>query len=126
MQKYLALVEEDNGNYGVVFPDLPGVVSAGTSFEDAVKNAREIVAYAAEQGSLPEARTLEEIKQTWEDWEEWKRSYNFVVTYVPVVAQAPKIRRITIVMDEDLLSRLDMIAIDRSNFINRAVEAALV
>jgi hypothetical protein len=32
VKKYIALVEEDEGNYGVVFPDLPGVTSGGVNY----------------------------------------------------------------------------------------------
>jgi predicted RNase H-like HicB family nuclease len=84
MKTYLALVEEDNGNYGVVFPDLPGVVSAGTDFDDAVRNAKEILADFAERMELPCPRTLEQIERNWSDWPEWKKNYSFVVTAIPV------------------------------------------
>ncbi|GHV91946.1 HicB family protein [Spirochaetia bacterium] len=129
MEKYIALVEEDGGNYGVVFPDLPGIVSAGSSFDDAVKNAHEIVAYYAQTVStseLPRPRTLEEIEQTWEDWQEWKENYHFVVTYISVIPVTTKTRRINIVMDEGLLARLDRVTKNRSEFINKVVEHALI
>jgi predicted RNase H-like HicB family nuclease len=29
MDNYIALIEEDNGAYGAVFPNLPGIVSKG-------------------------------------------------------------------------------------------------
>jgi predicted RNase H-like HicB family nuclease len=84
MKTYLALVEEDNGNYGVVFPDLPGVVSAGADFDDAIRNAKEILADFAERMELPEPRTLEQIERSWADWSEWKENYSFVVTAIPI------------------------------------------
>jgi predicted RNase H-like HicB family nuclease len=132
MEKYIALVEEDDGNYGVVFPDLPGIVSAGTSFDDAVKNAHEIVAYYAQTvrslpgAGLPRPRTLEEIEKTWEDWQEWKDTYHFVVTYISVIPVTTKSRRINIVMNEGLLARLDGVTKNRSEFINKVVEHALI
>jgi predicted RNase H-like HicB family nuclease len=126
MEKYIALVEEDGGNYGVVFPDLPGVVSAGTSFDDAVKNAHEIVAYCAQTRKLPKPRSLEEIEKSWKDWQEWKKNYHFVVTYVSVIPVTTKARRINIVMDEGLLARLDRVTKNRSEFINKVVEHALI
>lgn len=129
MEKYIALVEEDGGNYGVVFPDLPGIVSAGTSFDDAVKNAHEIVAYYAQTASvakLPKPRTLEQIEKNWEDWQEWKDNYHFVITYISVIPVTTKSRRINIVMDEGLLARLDRVTKNRSEFINKVVEHALL
>jgi predicted RNase H-like HicB family nuclease len=129
MEKYIALVEEDGGNYGVVFPDLTGIVSAGTSFDDAVKNAHEIVAYYAQTvgaAELPKPRTLEEIEKTWKDWQEWKDNYHFVATYISVIPVTTKSRRINIVMDEGLLARLDRVTKNRSEFINKVVEHALI
>ncbi len=40
---YVALIEDgsDDTAFGVVFPDLPGCFSAGDTFDEAVKNARE-------------------------------------------------------------------------------------
>ena len=37
---YLALVHKDEGtSYGVSFPDVPGCISAGDTFEEAVADA---------------------------------------------------------------------------------------
>jgi len=42
MPGYIALVHKDEGtSYGVSFPDVPGCISAGDTFEDAVANAVE-------------------------------------------------------------------------------------
>lgn len=125
MKRFIALVEEDNGNYGVIFPDLPGVVSAGTSYEDAIKNAHEILAYVAQTLELPKPRTLGEIVKTWEDWDEWKANYNFVATSIQVLPISTKAKRINIMIDEALLARLDAVTGNRSEFIEKTLEAAL-
>jgi len=45
MAAYIALVHKDAGtSYGVSFPDVPGCISAGDSFEQAVANAAEALA----------------------------------------------------------------------------------
>jgi predicted RNase H-like HicB family nuclease len=45
MAGYIALVHKDEGtSYGVSFPDVPGCISAGDTFEDAVRNAAEALA----------------------------------------------------------------------------------
>ena len=45
MAGYIALVHKDEGtSYGVSFPDLPGCISAGDTFEEAVANAAEALA----------------------------------------------------------------------------------
>jgi predicted RNase H-like HicB family nuclease len=133
MKTYLALVEEDNGNYGVVFPDLPGVVSAGTDFDDAIRNAREILADFAGRMELPEPRTLEQIERSWFDWSEWKENYSFVVTAIPVspVAETQfpsetEFPTFPIVINQQLLARIDRVTNNRAEFISKAIEAALL
>jgi predicted RNase H-like HicB family nuclease len=125
MERYIALIEEDNGNYGVVFPDLPGVVSAGISYEDAIKNAHEILAYVAQTQKLPKPHTLSELEKTWEDWTEWKENYDFVATPIQVLPISTKAKRINIMIDEALLARLDAVTSNRSEFIGKALEGIL-
>jgi predicted RNase H-like HicB family nuclease len=68
MAGYLALVHKDEGtSYGVSFPDVPGCVSAGDTFEEAVENAAEALAghlalMAAEGDPIPPPRSFEVIK----------------------------------------------------------------
>jgi predicted RNase H-like HicB family nuclease len=125
MRKYIALIEEDNGNYGVIFPDLPRVTSSGNDYEEAIKNAHEILAYFAETIVLPTSRTLEQIEKTWTDWQEWKENYKFIATYITVLPISTKTKRINIIMNEGLLAKVDMVAKNRSEFICNAVENAL-
>ncbi|MEA2939939.1 MAG: hypothetical protein QOD09_468 [Bradyrhizobium sp.] len=66
---YIALVHKDNGtSYGVSFPDLPGCISAGDTFEEAIENASQALAghlaiMAADGDPIPNARSLEELKR---------------------------------------------------------------
>jgi predicted RNase H-like HicB family nuclease len=66
---YIALVHKDKGtSYGVSFPDVPGCISAGDTFEEAVANASEALAghlalMEADGDAMPNARTLEELKE---------------------------------------------------------------
>lgn len=69
MPHYIALIHKEAGScYGVSFPDLPGVVAAGDTLDDALLEAGEALAFAAEGwsdhtgGSLPKPRTLEAIR----------------------------------------------------------------
>lgn len=71
MRSYIAFLEAaPGGGYGVYFPDVPGCVSAGDDLDDAVTNAKEALSLhlegMAEDGELPEARTLQEIAQAGE------------------------------------------------------------
>ncbi|MEA2820709.1 MAG: hypothetical protein QOJ86_2713 [Bradyrhizobium sp.] len=66
---YIALVHKDNGtSYGVSFPDVPGCIAAGDTFEEAIENASQALAghlaiMAADGDPIPNARSLEELKQ---------------------------------------------------------------
>jgi predicted RNase H-like HicB family nuclease len=66
---YIALVHKDKGtSYGVSFPDLPGCISAGDTFEEAIDNASQALAghlavMAADGDPIPHAQSLEELKQ---------------------------------------------------------------
>jgi predicted RNase H-like HicB family nuclease len=66
---YIALVHKDKGtSYGVSFPDLPGCISAGDTFEEAIENASVALAghlavMEADGDPVPHARSLEELKQ---------------------------------------------------------------
>jgi predicted RNase H-like HicB family nuclease len=66
---YIALVHKDKGtSYGVNFPDVPGCISAGDTFEGAIDNAAQALAghlaiMEADGDPIPNARSLEELKQ---------------------------------------------------------------
>ena len=66
---YIALVHTDKDtSYGVSFPDVPGCISAGDTFEEAIDNASVALAghlavMEADGDPIPHARSLEELKQ---------------------------------------------------------------
>ena len=127
MKNYIALFEENGkGGYGVVFPDFPGCISAGNTFEEAVRMAHEALSLHTEtEERLPKPRTLEQIKKTWDDWQEWERDGNFVVVNISLLPFTMKNKRVNIVLNEGLLARIDAVAKNRSEFIKKAVEKAL-
>ena len=67
MRHYIALTHKDaESDYGVSFPDIPGVISAGSTLDEARKMATEALSYhlegLAEDGeAVPEPSSLEEI-----------------------------------------------------------------
>lgn len=69
MASYIALVHKDAGtSYGVSFPDVPGCISAGDTFEEAVANAGEALtghfgAMRADGETLPQPRSFEALKR---------------------------------------------------------------
>jgi predicted RNase H-like HicB family nuclease len=69
MTGYIALVHKDEGtSYGVSFPDVPGCISAGDTFEEAVANAAEALAghlalMRADSDAIPQPRSFEDLKR---------------------------------------------------------------
>ena len=65
MAGYIALVHKDEGtSYGVSFPDVPGCISAGDTFEEAVANAAEALAFHfAEMRKEAAPRSFEDLKR---------------------------------------------------------------
>jgi predicted RNase H-like HicB family nuclease len=69
MPGYIALVHKDEGtSYGVSFPDVPGCIAAGDTFEEAVVNAAEALAghlalMRADGDPIPAQRSFEELKR---------------------------------------------------------------
>ena len=123
MQKeYIALIEEDNeAGFGVIFPDLPGCVTSADSYRKAIQNAHEVLAFYAETENMPEPRTLEQIKASWPDWKEWKNNYNFTIARITLLPPFKSNTRINIMIDKTLLTKIDMITKNRSDFINKAI-----
>jgi predicted RNase H-like HicB family nuclease len=65
---YIALVHKDKAtSYGVSFPDVPGCISAGDTFEEAIENASQALAghlaiMKADGDPIPRGRSLEQLK----------------------------------------------------------------
>jgi predicted RNase H-like HicB family nuclease len=129
MKTYIALFEYEEGSNGfsVVFPDFPGFVTAGDDYNGTLRMAYEGLAshvrFLEKEGvPIPEPRTIEEIKRSWEDWDEWKGHYTFLVVPVSLLPVTTKVKRINIVINEGLLAKIDMVAKNRSEYIGRALE----
>jgi antitoxin HicB len=52
MAHYIALIHKDaDSSYGVSFPDIPGVFTAGDTIDEAIQKAAEVLEFAAEDWS---------------------------------------------------------------------------
>lgn len=120
---YIALIhKEENSDYGISFPDLPGCISAGETLEEAKLIAQEAIishiSVLKEMNELiPAPSTLEEIMSFPEN-----RSAIAFLVHVPSNHSV----RINITLPEDVLSVIDRRAkrlhLSRSAFL---AEAAL-
>ena len=114
---FTAIVERASDGFGVFFPDLPGCVSAGDTFEEAIANGKAALALhlqgMAEDGESIPRFTLPDAA--------------FVDDEVDVVAQvvveaewdAPK-TRFNVMLDKSLVSAIDAVSENRSRFLTEA------
>ena len=69
MAGYIAVVHKDEGtSYGVSFPDVPGCIAAGDTFEEAIANAAEALSghlalMRADGDVIPTPRSFEDLKR---------------------------------------------------------------
>jgi predicted RNase H-like HicB family nuclease len=70
MRHYIAIVHKDESScYGVLFPDVKGVFTAGDTLDEAFQQAREVLEFAAESwvedtaSDFPEPRTIDELRR---------------------------------------------------------------
>src|ERR1019366_10008832 len=115
MRYYIGLIHKDaDSDYGVSFPDFPGVATAGTSLADAQAMAEEALALhvdgLVEDGeALPEPSTLDAVM-------ELPDSKGGVAIRVAVKTEAPKCIRVNITLPEDILERVDKCATSRGTY----------
>ena len=123
VKQYIALFEYEDGKkgFGVSFPDLPGIITAGDNYDDAVRMAHEALALAAEgEECFPKPRTLEQIKKEWPEWKKWERNYKFYIVPIALYSTKHEVKRFNVSLDAGLVARIDKIALNRSAFIEAA------
>ncbi|TCL63666.1 type II toxin-antitoxin system HicB family antitoxin [Rhizobium sp. BK251] len=125
MRNYIGLIHKDaDSDYGVSFPDFPGLVTAGTDLDDARAMAEEALALhiegLAEDGeAVPEPSTLEAVMADAEN-------QDGVAILVGVKTEAKRAVRVNITLPEDVLKAIDAFAesqgLTRSGFLVRAAK----
>lgn len=92
MPHYIALIHKDRDScYGVSFPDVPGVFTAGDTIQEAILKASEVLEFAAEDWAsldgqqFPSPRTIDDLRAEPEFQESAEGA---VVALVPFRAKA--------------------------------------
>ena len=65
MSYFIALIHKDrDSEYGVSFPDVPGVTTAGKTIDEAMQLAVEVLGFAAEDwpGTFPQPRSIDDLR----------------------------------------------------------------
>ena len=106
----VALIDEEDGAFGVSFPDFPGATTVGRDLDEVVAKAAEVLAFhvegLSEDGDVPEPRSLTEIARDPEFRAEFKRAVAVLVPYHPPARAV----RINITLEESLMERIDRAA----------------
>jgi predicted RNase H-like HicB family nuclease len=122
-RNFIALIHKDaDSDYGVSFPDLPGVVTAGVDLDDARAMAEEALALhlegmEADHDPIPEPSSLEAVMAD-------RENRDAVAILVKAPAKAAKAVRINVTVPEDELEAIDRYAAEqgysRSGFLVHA------
>jgi predicted RNase H-like HicB family nuclease len=128
MRQYIGLIRKEGASdYGVSFPDFPGVVTAGTTLDDARAMAEEALAFhieglVADGEAIPEPSGLEEVMLD-------PDNRDGVAILVAVKTEAKKAVRVNVTLPEDVLERIDQYAeahgFTRSGFLTQAAKQAM-
>lgn len=125
MRSYIGLIHKDaDSDFGVSFPDFPGVITAGTTLDDARAMAQEALALhiegMAEDGeAIPEASSLEDVMAD-------PDHRSGVAILVSIKTEQPRAVRVNVTLPEDVLEQIDRYAeahgFTRSGLLTRAVK----
>ena len=128
MRQYIALIHKDeDSDYGVSFPDFPGVVTAGQTLDEARTLAEEALAFHIEglvedDEIIPEPSSLEAVMKN-------RRNRDGVAILVPANVKPAKAVRVNITLPEDVLAEIDRYAeghgFTRSGFLTQAAKRVL-
>lgn len=118
---YIAFIHsDDTPGFGVSFPDFPGCVTQGDNLDDAIRLAREALAFhvegMAEDGAyIPAPRSVQDIEAD-TDLAEWRAGAT--LAYVPLVRDLGSPKRVNVSLDPGLLAAIDDAA--RARGMNRS------
>ena len=129
MRQFIGLIhKEADSDYGVSFPDFPGVITAGATLDEARALAEEALAFhldgLAEDGEdIPEPSSLEAVMADPENRDG--------VAVLVAIAEAPPPRsvRVNVTLPQELLADIDRYAnqhgLTRSRFLAQAAKDVL-
>ncbi len=105
----VGIIHEEEGVFGISFPDFPGAISTGESIEEAVSKGAQMLAFhvdgmVEDKEDLPALRSFAQIKAEEAEWAE-----GGVAVAVPVELPGKSVR-INISVDERALERIDRAA----------------
>jgi predicted RNase H-like HicB family nuclease len=128
MPHYIGLIHKDpDSDYGVSFPDFPGLVTAGRTLDEARAMAEEALAFHIEGmgedgAAIPEPSSLDEVMHA-------PANRDGVVTLISTKPLAKRAVRVNVTLPEDTLAAIDRYAenhgFTRSGFLALAARRAM-
>ncbi len=128
MSQYIGLIhKEADSHFGVSFPDFPGVVTAGTTLDDARSMAEEALAFHIEGlvqdgEAIPEASSLDDVMSD-------PDNRSGVAILIAAKTEAAKVIRVNVTLPGDILEQIDKYAeahgLSRSGFLAQAAKKAM-
>jgi predicted RNase H-like HicB family nuclease len=109
MPSHIGLIhKEAKSDFGVSFPDFPGVITAGPTLDDARAMAEEALALHVEGmtedgDAIPEPSTLEEVMSD-------PDNRSGVAILVSVKTEQPRAIRVNVTLPQDVLEQIDRYA----------------
>jgi len=130
---YFAFIHRsDSGAFGVSFPDLPGCVALGDSFEDVTREARialrlHLAGLHEDGEAIPAPRSFEELEQDPAFLED--RTDAVALVQIAPQLRTGQVKRVNITLDEGVLEAIDWqakrLGLTRSAFIARSATEAV-
>jgi predicted RNase H-like HicB family nuclease len=128
MRHYIALIHKDaDSDYGVSFPDLPGLAAAGADLDEAREMAAEALGLhldgmIEDREAIPEPSSLEAIMAD-------RLNRDAVAILVPAPMASAKAVRVNVTLPENTLREIDRYAekhgFTRSGFLATAARRAM-
>lgn len=109
--KYAVFLEkDDNSDYGVTVPDLPGCFSAGTTVEEALENVQEAILTHVEgllmdNETVPNPSSIAKLKD-----EILSQNIIWSIVNADIAKLSKEVKRINITIPENILSKIDSFA----------------
>jgi len=132
MASYTALIDGEDGAYGVIFPDLPGCTAMGRALDEAVANAAEamrdwVVETLRKGGVVADPRPIEALLADPEVAEALRAGA--ILRSVPLVLESGRPAKANLSIDSGVLAAIDAEAkrrkLTRSAFIELMARHAL-
>ncbi|WP_343217511.1 type II toxin-antitoxin system HicB family antitoxin [Hoeflea sp.] len=112
MRHYIGVVHQDGDSaFGVHFPDVPGCFSAADQLDDLLAHASEALALHLEGEALPDARSLEAVREDADVARDLMEGAFLLA--VPVIRLSGRTTKANITMDAGLLAAVDATARSR-------------